>query len=284
MENKFDLTYSEEALLSRVLYLISSTELNIFVEDEGKEYEYEEIFERLLSNEIRINLIFPTGGKPRLEEAYSLFGTSAEYGKCFFIADGDFDIALGREQINAPNFIYLKRYNIESYLIDKTAIIKFMRPKLKKTIIETEEIIAYNSWESVVTPYLKRVFALHFLAQVNKVIEIENVGRRPGFFVTSQGLPNPNNFNSYLNEIENYIPNAGSDIDETISNLESIYGTEATGFICGKYFLDSLSKYLSSKLCKKKIGSEELKTFLISNFNIDSIKYVKDKLFTYIVS
>ena len=94
MKNDFDLVYSEEALLNRVLYLASSTEINIFVEDEGKEYEYEEILERLLSDDIKINLIFPTGGKLKLEEAYSLFGQSTEYGKCFFIADGDFDIAV----------------------------------------------------------------------------------------------------------------------------------------------------------------------------------------------
>ncbi|MDE6520285.1 MAG: hypothetical protein K2K91_07510, partial [Ruminococcus sp.] len=103
-------------------------------------------------------------------------------------------------------------------------------------------------------------------------------------FITNKGLPNEFNFEKYLNEIETHIPNANSDINNTISKLESIYGTESTCFICGKYFLDSLSKYLSSKLEKKKIGSEELKSFLISNFDIKSIEYVKDKLYTYIIS
>ena len=58
MKKEFDLNYSNEALLSRVLFLASSTELNIFVEDDGKEYEYEEIFERLLPDGIHINIIF----------------------------------------------------------------------------------------------------------------------------------------------------------------------------------------------------------------------------------
>lgn len=284
MRNEFDLNYSDEALLSRVLYLASSTELNIFVEDTGKEYEYEEIFERLLPNEIHINLIFPTGGKLKLEEAYSLFGKSDQYGKCFFIADGDFDIALGRKQINAPNFIYLKRYNIESYLLDKSAVIKFMRPKLKKTMSETEKIIEFDNWEREITPYFKRVFALHFLVQINEIFEIENVGKKPSFFITNKGLPNKNNFQIYLNEIENHIPNVSNDIYNTINTLESIYGTESTCFICGKYYLDSLARYLSSKLDRKKVGSEELKTFLISNFNVKSIEYVRDKLYSYLVS
>lgn len=284
MKNEFDLNYSDEALISRVLYLISSTELNIFVEDTGKEYEYEEIFERLLLDEIHINLIFPTGGKSKLEEAYTLFGKSDEYGKCFFIADGDFDIALEKERINAPNFIYLKRYNIESYLLDKSGVIRFMRPKLKKTISETEELIEYENWERKITPYFKSVFALHFLVQFNKIYQLENVGRKAGFFINDKGLPNEFNFKRYLNEIEKYIPNANSNIFNTISSLENIYGTESSCFICGKYFLESLSRYLSSKLKKKKIGYEELKSFLISNFDIKSIEYVRDKLYAYIIS
>ena len=119
MNSEFDLTYSKDALLSRVLFLASKTELNIFVEDADKEYEYEEIFERLLPKGIKINCIFPTGGKKELEVAFSLFGSNIDYGKCFFIADGDFDIILGKRMIVADNFIYLKRYNIESYFLHK---------------------------------------------------------------------------------------------------------------------------------------------------------------------
>ena len=93
MQNNFDLNYSDEGLLTRVIFLASQNDLNIFVEDVNKEYEYEEIFERLLSPDIRINCIFPTGGKPALETAYDLFGSSTEYGKTLFISDGDFYIA-----------------------------------------------------------------------------------------------------------------------------------------------------------------------------------------------
>ena len=78
MKKDFDLVYSDEALLNRALYLASPTKINIFVEDDGKEYRYEEIFERLLSDGVKISCIFPTGGKQKLEEAYGLFGKSKE--------------------------------------------------------------------------------------------------------------------------------------------------------------------------------------------------------------
>ena len=200
MKKDFDLVYSDDALLNRVLYLASSTKINIFVEDVGKEYRYEEMFERLLSDGVKISCIFPTGGKQELEKAYGLFGKSKEYEKCFFIADGDFDKALKRGQVNAPNFIYLQKYNIESYLIQESCIAKFMRPKLRKQIDETINIINYKNWESIIAPFFKTVFALHFIVQ-NEGLGIKNVDRKPSFFFTTIGLTNKENLDRYFKEI-----------------------------------------------------------------------------------
>ena len=281
MNKGFDLVHSDEALLSRVLFLVSSTELNIFVEDDGKEYEYEEILERLLPSDIKINSIFPTGGKPKLEEAYELFGKSEEYGKCFFIADGDFDMALGRKQISASNFVYLEKYNIESYLIDVSCIGYFMRPILHEQLDKTKQIIDLPSWESEISSFFKQVFALHFIVQ-NHNLSIPNVSKGAGFFIEKNGLPKKENLERYIAEIEALLPNVKDEINTSIVELESIYGTDMTCFVCGKYLIESLARFLGSKLNKKKIGYEELERFLISNFNVASIKYIKDRLFSYI--
>ncbi len=281
MSKNFDLVHSDEALLSRVLFLASSTELNVFVEDDGKEYEYEEILERLLPESIKINLIFPTGGKPRLEEAYELFGKSEEYGKCFFIADGDFYKALGRTQINASNFVYLEKYNIESYLIDESCIGIFMRPILHEQLDKTKQIIDFPSWKSEISSYFKQIFALHFIVQNNK-LDIPNVSKGVGFFIENNGLPKKENLDRYIEDIERRLPNVKNEISANVGKLESIYGTDVTCFVCGKYLIESLARYLGTKLNKKKIGYEELERFLISNFNISSIEYIKDRLLSYI--
>ncbi len=281
METNFDLHYSEDALLSRVLFLASTTEINIFVEDNGKEYVYEEILERLLPNDIKINIIFPTGGKPRLEEAYELFGKSEEYGKCFFIADGDFDKALGRTQINAANFVYLEKYNIESYLIDESCIGHFMRPILHEQLDKTKQIIDFPSWKSEISSYFKQIFALHFIVQNNK-LGIPNVSKGVGFFIENNGLPKRENLDRYIEDIEKLLPNVKNEISASVEKLESIYGTDVTCFVCGKYLIESLARFLGTKLNKKKIGYEELERFLISNFNISSIEYIKDRLLLYI--
>lgn len=281
MKNKLDLIFSEDALLSRVLFLASKTELNIFVEDEGKEYEYEEIFERLLPENLKVNCIFPTGGKPFLEKAFKLFGSNEEYGKCFFIADGDFDIILGKKMIMADNFVYLKRYNIESYLLHKTTILNYMRPKLKKNKKETAEIIRYDDWLNIVTPFFKKLFSLHCLVQKYHP-EIKNVARGIEQFLDSDGFPNENNYEMYKNEMSSFIPNIDTEINIMLKSLESIYGSNSTDFICGKCFISSLKSMLNSKI-KKKMNYDELKAVLISGFDITTLYYVRNKLYTYLI-
>lgn len=282
MFNDFELKFSEDALLSRVLFLVSSTSLNIFVEDENKEYEYEEIFEKLFPKELTINCIFPTGGKERLKEAYSLFGNSAEYGKTFFIADGDFDLVLGKSMINADNFIYLNRYNIESYLLNEDAVLQFMRPRLRKTIKETKSIVNYQNWVNILSPFFNKLFALHCVVQ-KYIPEVENVGRNPTQFLTSSGLPNQDQLDQYEKEVGEKIPNVISETEQMLNKLKETYGTDIGAFVCGKYYICSLKLFLNTKL-HKKINEDEVKAFLIAGLNIHAISYIKEKLFIYITA
>ena len=55
MSDTYDLEYSNEALLSRVLFLSYENDINIFVEDIKKEFEYEELFERLFDDRDNVN-------------------------------------------------------------------------------------------------------------------------------------------------------------------------------------------------------------------------------------
>lgn len=282
MPNEFDLNYSNEALLTRVIFLASQNDLNIFVEDTNKEYEYEEIFERLFSKELRINCIFPTGGKQFLEEAFALFGSSCEFGKTFFIADGDFDEALGREMIVADNFVYLKRYNIESYLLHKDAIIRFMRPKIHKTYDATDGILKYDEWYNIVAPFLKKIFSLHFVVQ-KYCYGTENVGRGYARFLEPNGFPKETEYDKYKAEILSLIPDLDSKLSEATADLERIYGDEGVNFVCGKCYIGSLKLYLNT-FVKKGIGEEEIKAFLVSNFDVSALKYVLDKLCEYMLA
>jgi hypothetical protein len=273
-----ELSYSYDAKLNRYYLYKGIYDISFFVEDDDKEYEYEEIFERLLPNSIELK-IFPLGGKLNLEKAFVNVNNSTD--KVFFIADGDFDLLLGKEQIQADNFVYLKKYNIESYLLYKPAIMTYMRPRLRKTKSDTEQIVDYEKWECSITPFLKKVFALHLIVQKNSP-EIRNVARGAAYFIKDNGFPNEENLGHYLKEVSEIIPDAGSRISDQITELEATYGNDVGCFICGKYLIESLARYLNTKPVNKKQNYDNLKSHLITHFDISQLNYLKERIISYI--
>ena len=282
MSEEFDLEYSKEALLNRVLFISGRNKINFFVEDTSKEFEYEEIIEKIFSKDIIIDCIFPTGGKRNLIEAYNLFGKNENYGKNIFIADGDFDILLGIDMVVADNFIYLERYNIESYLIDEEATIKCMRPRLHMEKEKTAEKIDYPSWYNTIIPFFRKIFALHCLVQKEKM-SITNVARNPNSFLFSNGLPNENQYQKYKEEIMKEMPN----FEEKYSELKSFIIQQEQGdelrFICGKYLLASLCLYLNTKT-KNKQNRDKLKAELISRIDASIFEFLKGRIMLYLTT
>ena len=86
------LSYSNDGLANRPLFLSDFNDINIYVEDLGKEYEYEEIFERLYDGIVKLFSVFPLGGKEEVLKRHSIESVCDANGKPnIFIVDGDFD-------------------------------------------------------------------------------------------------------------------------------------------------------------------------------------------------
>lgn len=281
---EFDLFYSENAMLTKVLFIANNKTLTIFVEDINKEYEYEEIFEQLYSDKLSISCIFPTGGKPFLKEAYELFGENPDFGKCFFIADGDFDKTLGISMINKDNFLYLTKYNIESYYFSKKSAINFIRPKIKKEKKITEKIIEYDTWEQCIDPFLKKIFTLHCVVQRYKP-ELKNVSRSPHQFINQNGEPDLSGFEEYKLEVKREIPyiNLEEEMTDMQDLLEKDYGSDFCSYVCGKYCLHSLTQWLKSKT-NKNIKTDDLKEALIRNLEIKELEFLINKMNAYLLN
>ena len=101
------------------IYFFSDlNDINIFVEDKGKEFEYKTIFKRLLGKEYKIVKILGVGGKVELKKYFNEFGLVNKDNpkiKNIYIADGDFDWYIYQdEMIENSNFIYLETYNMGS--------------------------------------------------------------------------------------------------------------------------------------------------------------------------
>ncbi|WP_269684271.1 DUF4435 domain-containing protein [Flavobacterium lacustre] len=108
-------------------------EINFYVEDLYQENFYLQILKKLFPS-IKISKIFPLGGKePVIKKAKK----SLNNNKKVFILDLDFDEVLNKKEVY-ENIFYLEKYSIENYLVEKNAIIEFV--KEENTKIKTSEV------------------------------------------------------------------------------------------------------------------------------------------------
>lgn len=275
------LEFSEDGLANVYFFYKDLNEINIFVEDLDKEYEYETIFKRLFSEKYIIKKIFTTGGKPKLIERFQEFGTHSGSDlkvKNFYIADGDFDRIIDSENmINHNQFIYLETYNIENYFVDEVACLTFIKGFIKKLDSEVEQLVNYEQWLNHVVSNSKDLFFLHSCVKKHHP-SIQNVSRPNYFFIDVRtGLVLKDKIDLYKNEIMAL----DSEIEEKIKSIEVIYmkifGDNYFNLICGKYLFDSFYSHLSN-LTVEKFSKFQLRWALICNFEINKLEYVKNKI------
>ena len=276
---KDDFTYSENALMNRVLFLAEYNDITIFVEDEDKEHEYENIFNRMFGNELEINNIFPMKGKPGVEKAFREFGENYENKPAFYLVDGDFDYLLGKQMISNSSFIYLEKYNIESYYIDKNAILRYVSGKLKKRQRDIVDTLKYDFWLKNTNINFQHLFILYAIAQDNqgKFPEEKNVGIREYTYLNQDGTINLEAINKYETNLKSRITDFGT----IYANMEQMFKTKLQGdcsrLICGKYILASLINYLKKSI-KIKFRDEDFRLYLVSEFDIGKLDFVKDRI------
>lgn len=270
------LFYSEAALLNRVLFYSDYNDVNIFVEDEGKEYIYEDIFQRMFDDQIEIRKILPMKGKPGVEKAFKEYGCKYDGKPAIYLVDGDFDLVMGKKMIENPNYIYLEKYNIESYYIDEMAVLRFMTGKMKKTKKSVSQIVKYSSWENMVYKAMKELFINYMIAQSTFPNE-KSVGLSEHSFFYQNGYANYDKINEYIDTLKKRIPNYEEIYSIYNKRFEEVLLGDITRLVCGKYLLESLSSYLRN-IDKVKFKEEDFVNFLISTFNIKKLDFVKERI------
>lgn len=270
------LFYSEEALINRVIFLSDSNDINIIVEDEYKEYEYENIFNRLFSYQIKINNIFPMKGKPGVKKAFEEYGANYEGKPSIYLVDDDFDTIMEKEKVEHSNFIYLDRYNIESYYVDKRATLKFMAGKMKRRQRDIVGEIDYESWENTTYRKLENLFINYVIGQV-VFPEEKNVGISPYVYIDSQGYIDDNKINEYVIQLQERIPNYEELYIFYNEKYEKLLEGNASRLICGKYVIASLSQYLRKKV-NTTFKEDDFRYYLVGEFDIRKLDYVKERI------
>ncbi len=270
------LFYSEAALLNRVLFYSEFNDVNIIVEDEYKEYIYENIFERMFGDRLNICKIFPMKGKKGVEKAFRQYGNQYDNKAVIYLVDGDFDIVMGKDMIESPNYIYLEKYNIESYYIEKKAVLKFMAGKMKQTQKKVAEQVEYESWENSVYDSLTRLF-INFMVGQSVFPEEKNVGLSPHSFFYDNGNVNIEKIESYEDNLKKRIDEYQNLFDAFTQKFNTILSGDSTRLICGKYLLASLSKYLRTKT-GVTFKEDDFTYYLVTVFNIKKLDFMKNRI------
>ncbi len=280
MNETNDLRYSDDGCANRYLYYKDSQEVNIFIEDQDKEYEYEVLFS-ILMPQLEFKTIFASGGKPAMKALFEEFGTvdadNTDHPN-IYIVDGDFDrIIFPSKMIIDDHFIYLDAYNIESYLFNEDACIRFAMGKLHLPYNEVKRKINYQQWYSSIINQASELFFIYCNLQANHP-SIKNVGNGPYIFIDSvTGLEREGALSQYkkrlLNENNIDIDAEMEQISEIKRNYSAIYGDNYWHLICGKFVLTSLLNYLYAKKAKP-ICEDDLRWWLINNIDIEPLKYL----------
>lgn len=280
-EDVLSLKYSDEALANQYYLYTGLNDINIFVEDEYKEYEYETIFKLLLSDTFTINKIFSTGGKTNLIKRFNEFGTNSQEDPeivNIYIADGDFDRLIDpKNMITNNHFIYLEAYNIENYLIDKSATHDFIKGYLEVLDKEVEDKVNFDHWLIKVIDQSKELFLLHCCVKKYHPT-IKNVARPNYQFIdSSNGLIRHSSIEDYKNEILGI----DCDLHEKLLLIEetykSIFGNDYFNLICGKFLFDSMYSHLSN-ISKVKFDRRQLRWSLVLNINLKKIEFIRDRI------
>jgi hypothetical protein len=279
MEN--ELFFSEEAELNRYLFYSDLNDINFFVEDKDKEYEYETIFSRLFGEQYHISSIFAAGGKLGVKKAFNEYGEfdSNNPNKVnVFIVDGDFDRYIRNEEmIENSHFIYLKYYNIENYFIDKEATLKFAKGKLHLRDLEVQQKVKYDEWREKIVSQAQKLFLLYCAVQ-SKLPSEPNVARNEYLFIDEKsGFEKENAYKKYRDSILEKDSDILLEVEVIKSKYEQINGEDYYGLICGKFLLTSLYVYLKGK-CKGSFSREDLRWTLINEFDTGSLKYIKEQV------
>ena len=273
------LQFTEDAELNRYLFYSDINEINFFVEDKDKEYEYETIFSKMFEGKYRIASIIAAGGKKGVKKAYEEFGEVDSENPTknnIYIVDGDFDRYIHQqEMICNRHFIYLKYYNIENYFIDEKAILKFAKGKLHMLDSEVKDIVRYVEWRDKIVTQAGRLFLLYCAVQKSLPAE-PNVARNEYLFIDDKtGFERAGAYRQYYQHILSLDSDIIIEMQKIMNTYESINGPDYFGLICGKFLLTSLFVYLRGRI-KKSFTRDELRWSLLCDFDMTSLDYIKE--------
>ena len=141
------LRYSDRGLSTRPIFFGPYNDITIIVEDADKEYFYTEVFRRLFQEDLTITRVLGVGGKNSVLARMAVRGEGSLSTPEFYVVDGDFDELISKPYSDSPLLYRLRRYDIESYLVEETAICTVAQEQApNSSIAEFKGLLKLEQW------------------------------------------------------------------------------------------------------------------------------------------
>lgn len=270
------INYSNQALDNRDIFYSDNEKYIMYVEDQGKEDIYESILERMFSNDFIKNIkILGLGGKSGVKNKYKQNKIESKNNRIYLV-DGDFDLLLNNDIIVDDNFIYLDRYNIESYFIDENALVRCIRINCGLCNGNIISKLDFQSWKRQVYNSLENLFILYLIVQYCSV-SIPNVSDKVYKYLDDYGLINNQRIILYEQTVKKCVKNFEEIKSECVDKYKIVLNDNPEKLICGKYLLDSLRRYVN-KIFASKIKEETFKNYMIESFDLEVLDFLKNRI------
>lgn len=149
---------SDSAKYAKAKFYETFNDIDVFVEDTASESRkvYVEILSRVLGKNVLISQVFPIGSKPTVVKRCKA-DQGARAKPAVYIVDGDYDCVEGQAE-EVPRLYRLKRYCIENYLIDPSAVIDVMSDdSLDDDVIAIASKLQLEQWLDRLAPSLSSI-------------------------------------------------------------------------------------------------------------------------------
>ncbi|WP_144525728.1 DUF4435 domain-containing protein [Bacillus pumilus] len=279
-------TRKENANLPEVMLRYSENDLFLFIEDEKMGFIYKKLVDRLVDGKLKIGKIHSLKSKRNVLRTFNEWKKEKYFDKCFFIVDKDFDHFKDLEIPHHSNLIELEKYTLENYLVTKEGAISLLKLKVfNKEDYELEALLDWTNWISNINNSFKALFIVYAISF--KYTLCKNTSISPGrYFKESTYEINNIEINKYIEQIKDLCESENIDFQEEYSKIEDFYndvdGFNYSGLIKGKYLSFGLFKYLN-KTFNKKFDEEFSYYTMADNINLESLDFMKKKLFKQII-
>ena len=268
-------TRSAAGLAALDVFYAEFNEINFYVEDSEQENLYEVLL-RGLFPKIRIDRIFPLGGKEAvLQHATSGSDDTLPAFRAYLL-DKDFDDFLGG-MVAHPNVFYLDRFCIENYLVDESAFVEIaVESQPRKRRKDLASMLDMRDRIRSTLDALRPLF-VYFACVQRFSLDLQNVGSAPEMYCDPKRLwePDPAVVVRYRSAVISEAKRIGVSppLEDPIEDdrMEDARTADDHALVSGKHLVAMMFHYLKSKCSLGSITFDSFLYRLAKNCELSSL-------------